>query len=517
MHTAFSKLHTAPARWVLLALSVGIFLVGCAAPLDRSPEDALRERIIAARREHLSQQPGKDGPITVSREPSEVEQQLAPERTEELDEMSGISSYEADPLELGTDLMGQAFGESETVELTLERAVSLAVQHNLDLGVARLLPDIAYQDVVRAEAAFDAVFFADVDFASLDTPQPPGAVPGLSSDQQSQDVTLNTGIRKRFDYGTRVTLETAPRYQQQRPTFNAFDNFYTASVAATVEQPLLEGFGPKANRAEVRLARSATLAQRQELRVALLRTVADVHEAYWDLYNARSNLLIQQRLLTRTVEDRDRLVERREFDVSPVRITEANSFVELRRSDVIRARQQVRLVSDRLKRLMSAPELPVAGETMVLPAEEPTREPVTFNLIDLVSQALQQRPEMEQALLDISDARVRLDLAENAELPQLDLAFTVRLNGLDENDLSDAYDDDIAELNFIDYVLALRFEQALGNREDRALRRRRQLEREQAGTAYRRQAESVVLEVKTALRDIITSYELIGASRAARR
>ena len=504
-------------RQTLLVLSGSLVLVGCAAPLDRSPEEALRERIIAARREHLAQQPGKDGPITVSREPSEVEQQLSPERTEELDEMSGISSYEGDPLELGTDLMGQTFGESETVELTLERAVAMAVEHNLDLGVARLLPDIAYQDVVRAEAAFDAVFFADVDYATLDTPQPPGAIQGLSSDQQSQEVTLNTGIRKRFDYGTRLTLETTPQYQQRRPTFNLFDNFYTASVAATVEQPLLEGFGPEANRAEVRLARNATLAQRQELRSVLLRLVSDVHEAYWDLYNARSNLLIQQRLLTRTVEDRDRLVKRKDFDVSPVRITEANSFVELRRSDVIRARQRVRLSSDRLKRLMSAPELPVAGETLVLPADPPTREPVTFNLVELVSQSLQRRPEMEQALLDVSDTRVRLDLAENAELPQLDLAFTVRLNGLAEDDLSDAIDEDIAELDFIDYILALRFEQALGNREDRALRRRRQLEREQAGTAYRQQAETVVLEVKTALRDIITSYELIGASRAARR
>jgi outer membrane protein len=517
MHTALQMFHAAPARSVLLALSLGLFFAGCATPLDRSPEEALRERIIAARREHLAQQPGKDGPITVSREPSEVEQQLSAERTEQLDDMSGISSYEGDPLELGTDLMGQTFGESETVELTLERAVKLAVEHNLDLGVARLLPDIAFEDVMRAEAAFDAVFFADVDYAALDTPQSPGAIQGLSSDTQSQDVTLNTGIRKRFDYGTSVTLETTPRYQQRRPTFNLFDNYYTASVAATVQQPLLEGFGPKANRAEVRLARNATLAQRQELRVALLQTVAEVHEAYWNLYNARSNLFIQQRLLTRTTEDRDRLVERRDFDVSPVRITEANSFVELRRSDVIRARQQVRVASDRLKRLMSAPELPVAGETLLLPAEEPTREPVTFNLIGLVSESLQQRPEMEQALLDISDARVRLDLAENAELPRLDLAFTVRLNALNEDDLGRAYEDDIAELNFIDYVLALRFEQALGNREDRALRRRRQLEREQAGTAYRRQAETVVLEVKTALRDIITSYELIGASRAARR
>ena len=431
--------------------------------------------------------------------------------------MSGIGSYEGEPLELGGDLMGREPAAGDAVELTLARAVQLAVEHNLSVGVARLLPGIAYQDVVRAEAAFDAAVFVEAAYAGLDTPQPPGSIEGLSSDQQSQNLSLTTGIRKRFAYGTSVSVETDPTYQQQRPTINLFDDYYTASVAATVEQPLLEGFGPAANRAEVRLARNATLDQREQLRAALLRVVAEVHGAYWDLFNARQNLLIQQRLLERTLDDRDRLVQRRDFDVSPVRITEANSFVELRRSDVIRARQRVRLASDRLKRLLSAPELPVAGETLIVPTDAPTREPVTFNLVELLSQALQRRPEMEQSLLGISDARVRARAAENARLPELDLAFTLRLNGLNEDDLAEAYDRDIGELSFIDYLVSLRFEQALGNRADEALLRRRRLEQERSTRAYRQQAEAVVLEVKDAMRNIITSYELIGASRAARR
>ena len=502
-------------RLGVLGLSGAV--AACAAPLDRSAEDALRERIVAARRAYLQAQPGADEPVTVTREPSEVEEQLTPERTEALDAMSGPGAYEGEPLDLGGDLMGRPFGEAETVSLTLERAVRSAVAHNLDVRVAWLRPEIAYEDVVRAEAAFDATFFADAQYATLDTPQPPGVIGGLSGDQQAQEFTLNTGLEKRLDYGTLVTVETNPVYQQQRPTFNAFDNFYTASVSATVEQPLLEGFGPAVTRSEVRLSRNATLAERQRLRETLLDVVAQVNAAYWDVFAARRNLLIQQRLLERTVEDRDRLVQRRDFDVSPVRITEANSFVELRRSDVIRARQRVRVASDALKRLINDPDLPVAGETLVVPADDPTREAITFNLVELVSRALRDRPEMERALLGISDSRIRLAVAENGRLPRLDAAFTIRLNGLDETELGDAYSDDIGSLDYIDYILALRFEQALGNRGDRALYRRSVLEREQAGHAYRRQAQAVVLEVKNAMRDIITAYELIGASRASRR
>ena len=492
-------------------------LPGCASPLDRSAEDALRQQIITARRDTLSREPGADAPVTVTREQSEVEQQLSDERRNELDAMSGLEAYEDAPLQLGDDLLGRPFDEAQAVALTLDDAIRRAVANNLDVAVARFQPRIAYQEVARAEAVFDGEFFVEATYQNLDTPQPPGVIGGLSGDIQGRDIQFNTGIRKPLAYGTLFTLETDPRFQRQQPTFNAFDDFFTASIAATVEQPLLEGFGRDVNRAEIRLARNATLDQRQALRRTLLTIVADVHEAYWDLFFARSNLLIQQRLLERTVEDRDRLVQRRDFDVSPVRITEANSFVELRRSDVIRSRQRVRLASDALKNLINAPDLPVAGETLVLPADAPTRAPITFNLLELVSQALRLRPEMEQALLDISDTRIRLDVARNARLPELNAFFTVALNGLDDSNLEDVYEDDIFELDYIDYIVGLSFEQALGNRGDTAAFRRRSLEREQATTAYRRRAQATVLEVKTALRNIITAYELIGASRASRR
>jgi len=47
--------------------------------------------------------------------------------------------------------------------------------------------------------------------------------------------------------------------------------------------------------------------------------------------------------------------------------------------------------------------------------------------------------------------------------------------------------------------------------------RQRRLERQSSVLAYQRQAQDIVREIKNALREVHTSYELIGSTRAARR
>jgi outer membrane protein TolC len=60
------------------------------------------------------------------------------------------------------------------------------------------------------------------------------------------------------------------------------------------------------------------------------------------------------------------------------------------------------------------------------------------------------------------------------------------------------------------------FEQPIGNRGAEADYRARQLERMQATVEYRRVVQRVVLDVKTALRNITTNYQLIEQTRSAR-
>ncbi|MEX0776607.1 MAG: TolC family protein [Phycisphaeraceae bacterium] len=489
---------------------------GCASPLERSAEEAMREQLLASHRRYVSSVAA--GPvIEVSRPPSEVERELTPERTAELDHMAGPDSYRGQTMRLGPDLQGNS--ETDMAGISLRRAIELAVKNNLNVEVARLSPAITQAQVIAAEAAFDAVFYSTLTIERTDTPRPGTAAGGFASVfggvQEREVDALTTGIRKPLTTGGQFAVQTTFARNYDEPTFFLMPEYYTANVEMIITQPLLRGFGTDVNRAEILLAQSGRHASVQELRRALLQTASDTEQAYWTLYFARQRLLIQGRLLGRTEEDYERIKKRQDFDVSPVRKTEASSFVELRRSEVIRARQDVRVASDALKRLIHSSELPISGETLIIPSDEPADATIRFNLLDAVTTALQRRPELQSALLQIRDTAVRLRVADNARLPLLNVSATMRYNGLGGG-VDSAYGR-LTDGDFIDYILGAQFEQPIGNRAAEAFYTQRSLERRQAVTAYQLAAQDVVLEVKNAMRNLLTAYELIGSSRAGRR
>ena len=295
--------------------------------------------------------------------------------------------------------------------MSLQRAVHLAVKNNLDVRFAQLQPAISRTQITQAEAAFDAIIFDNYNHQDLDTPQPP-TIGGLETFGSVQDDTrqFQTGIRKPLTTGGQFQVSTQFGRNFRDPSFFDVDTFYEANVEATLTQPLARGFGQDVVTSQISLARNARRESVEDLRGQLLTTVFQVEQTYWDLVFSRQLLLIRQRLLDRTVADRDQLKERENYDVSPVRLTEANSFVELRRADVIRSRQQVRSSSDLLKRLMNSPELPVTGEVLLVPLDRPADLPMSYSFVDAVTTALRERPELRRALLEIND-RVRSDSA----------------------------------------------------------------------------------------------------------
>lgn len=501
-------------RTALLSAAVTVpWAAGCQEPLTRETQQALRQSLIESHRRHLEATAA--GPvIETRRSASEVEQELVRQgRVGELDEISGPGSYGDLKLDIGFDLVG--VDDAPMVMITLQQAIRQAVQNNLDLQIARLRPAIAQAQVVQAEAAFDAVFFTNFDWRKLDTPQPTGTVPGLSDNIDEDSFELVTGIRKPLTSGGQVTVSTLFGRTERNPSFFLVDSFYDANVALTLEQPLLRNFGSDVSRSEIELARNALQTEREGLRDALMQTALNAEQAYWNLVFARQQLLIQLRLLERTVADYQNLLARIEFDAAPVQITEAASLVELRRSDVLRARQAVRNASDQLKRLIEDEKLPLAGEALLQPVDPPADAPLRYSLIDAVTTALRSRAELRTALLAIDDASIRQRVADNQRLPLLNLVASAQISG-SQPSASDTYDQ-LTDVDFIDYVLGVQFEQPIGNRQAEALVRQRQLERRAAVVDYQRQARDVVLEVKDALRELITSYELIGATRAARR
>ena len=117
-------------------------------------------------------------------------------------------------------------------------------------------------------------------------------------------------------------------------------------------------------------------------------------------------------------------------------------------------------------------------------------------------------------MLSISDAQIRQHLADNLRLPLLNLSAQIAYFGLDD-DTGTSYQN-LNDGDYIDYVFGLNFEVPLGNRAAEAEFQRSRLQRTASLVNYWRTVQFVVRNVKNALRDVVTNYELIQARRSFR-
>jgi outer membrane protein len=480
-----------PALLTLTAVFAGLTGGGCTSPLARSEEQELREMLLASHRLHgQALADSRTTPLRVTRADSITEQDLTPERRNELDKTSGPEAYKTDVPQLGPDLTGKT--EGKVVAMTLQEAVSRAVRKNLDVQLANLGPAFNDTQITQAEALFDAVYFADYSFQQLDTPQPPL----FGNDRQRETHGIATGIRKPMTTGGQFTIQTDLARNAIDTKGLGGDTFNSADVLLSLTQPLLRNFGEEVNRAQIELSHNAKAQSIQDVRTRMTDVALQTEAAYWQLVFARQKLLILYRLQQRAEKDRDQIKKRLDYDAQPVQLTEANSFVELRRAEVIRSRQDVRLLSDTLKRLINSDDLPLSGETVIEPLDNPADLAVNLqlSLLDAVSAALRHRPEVQRALLEIKDGAIRQRVADNQRLPQLNLAATLRYNSSSDNTASAL--GRITDGDYIDYLLGAQFETPIGNRAPEAAYRQRQIEHRALTIAYQRAAQQAVQEVK---------------------
>jgi len=497
---------------------VTLSLAGCQDPLARDSTATLRRMVIEAQRRQLDAA-GTDAPTAVRAERGDSYLEADPKRRAELDKISGPQIYDSIKVDRGPGLDGKPL---KTVSLSLRQAITSAVRNNLGVRVARLQPAVSEAQIVAAEAVFDATFFMNASYGKTDQPSTrssidPSLAPFGFPFVVNETANFSTGIRKPLETGGQIELSTGFDYANtQTPGQSSLpDPAWTSNLTLSLTQPLLRNFGAPALRSQIALTRNAHRRDVLTLHAQLLAVVTQVEQAYWQLAFAHHLLAVQQRLNDMTVETRDKIKARQEYDVNPVQMSQAQSFVDQRRGDLIRARRAVADASDQLKQLMQHKDLPLAGETLIVPTDAPVEVAVQYSLLDAVTTALAHRPEMRSAILNIDDASIRQMIADNQRLPILDLSAQMNYSGLDDK-LDGSYTE-LGEAHFIDYLLALQFEAPIGNRRAEADWQRTRLQRRQAVVSYAAVGRDVVRDVKGALRGLREAWALIGAARAERR
>ena len=395
--------------------------------------------------------------------------------------------------------------DSNSQTVGVESLLVKTLEHSAQVKVFSDLPLIRQTAITEASAAFDWNAFLNTRWD--DTSDPVGNIltTGGSSRFRNNQWTGTAGLARRNTYGGRFEVAQDLGHQNTNSTFFQPNNQGTSRLRLSYVQPLLQGRGKVYNRSLIVLAEIDTSIAKDEFSRQLQSHLLEVTRAYWALYLERASLVQKRRLLERAEGVQESLQARAAVDVVGSQLARVTAAVTNRRSDLVRTEMAVRNAQDRIQALVNDPSLGMTMNLEMVPTDLPIRHAEELRVGDVLSTAIQKRPEVDQAIKQIKAACVRLGMSKNELLPQFDFIAETYVAGLrGQSDIGRAWTDQFST-GEPGYAVGLTYEMPIGNRAAKARLQRRRLEVRQLQNQFNATVETLLMETKVAIREVRTS------------
>src|SRR6202051_142358 len=367
--------------------------------------------------------------------------------------------------------------------ISMNDAVALALENNLDIAISRYNLNIADTDIWRAKAGFNTILGVNNGVVQN---TPGGGVGGLGtqvgSGQGGTSVgaggagagtsglvqsTLGSGpLITSFDPIITGTLSFDHNHILPTSTFSPASPFHTttgnfayqqafasgtnmlvgfnntrqaigdapfqplspqlnSSFNFKLTQHLLQGFGFAPNNRFIRIAKNNREISDVAFRWQITTTVDQIENMYWDLVFAYENARVQNESLAfaqKTLSD-----TRKQVDIgslAPIEVVRAQSTVATNQQAVTLAQTNLQLeqllMKNALTRSLKDPTLATAEVIPTSTMDVPAQEPIVPTE-DLISEALRHRAELVESRIDLNSRELSNKAVRSALLPTLDL------------------------------------------------------------------------------------------------
>lgn len=442
--------------------------------------------------------------------------------------LGGVESYTVGearpPLDAGATL----------TPMTLQGAIDLALEVNLNLQSARLNPLIQDYNVRSAQSAFSPTLSGTFGFnnaTSLSTSQLDGG-----SSITNERATFNTSISKLMPWaGGRLSANFNNSRTESNNSFATRNPSYSSSLNLSYSQPLLAGFSIDNQRAALRTQEIQSQITNLQLEAQAANIVAQVESAYWGLRASIEQIEIQRLSLSqaeRLLEEnqvREQLGRATEYQVIQSEAQVASAEQSLLNAEITWRNRELALK----QLLLDGAGDPLLGAT-INPTDLPGLVDTEVNLQAAIDMALSQRTDIRQQQEQLRITEINLDVSKSSALPTLDLTASYSLAGVGGDQYSrdnlggdpvlvapGGYSDGIQAISNFDaptWNVSLNASYPLGINSQSVALERAELQARQQELSLRSQELSVVTQVTSAglaVQNTFLQYDAAERSRVA--
>jgi outer membrane protein len=323
-------------------------------------------------------------------------------------------------------------GVRPTVALTVDDAIKLALDRNLDIAVQRLNPRTFDFAIAGLRAGFRPTLtstFTQQTVVNPATQTISGAAAGTGI--ETHQTVWNGGVTQNLPWGGGSLTLAANNLRQSTTNLTAlFNPVFSPNWSAQFTQPLLRNFSVDSTRQQLVVTGLNQQISEIQLQAAIINTISNVRNAYWDYVFAVQSVEVARRsveLAEQLVRDNQTRVEI--GTMAPIDVVQAQSQAATQRQNMATAEGTRRTAELTLKRLIVAGTQDPNWNVELDPTDRPDFVPEPVDVEAAVRRALEARTDLQQARKSLQVNDVTLKFLRNQTLPQADLNARYALAG----------------------------------------------------------------------------------------
>ena len=393
---------------------------------------------------------------------------------------------------------------ADTLTLSIDDAVRMAVERNLGLQVATYSPAIAETGIRKAGAIYDPLLSALAEHQGSNAQVAPQS---FFVDQQ-RDFRFDASISQLLPSGATTALSFNNIWSMDNlrlPT----SRYAQPRLTLSLSQPLLQGLGREVTERGITTADDAMDSSLADWTQQALNTAATARNLYLLLVMTRESLATRQASLDLA----------REIQAQNEGRVAAGALAAYQLQDsllgVLQAQKNLldasRAEKDAADLLCTA--LHLQPGTAIATTAPPPPETPEVSVSDALRTAMLRRPDVVKGRISVRTAEFNEKVSRNLALPSLALQGSAGVTGIDAS-YGEAFAD-MGSARYPVWSVGLSFSVPIGNNSARADVAANRLIASQARTQLAATEESAALEVRTALRALDSAYQQIRVTEQA--
>jgi outer membrane protein len=430
-----------------------------------------------------------------------------------------------------------AVGARPTVSMTLDDAIKLALDRNLDIAVQRLNPQTFDFSIAGLRASYRPTLTSTMSQQSVTNPSTQtisGAAPGQGI--STGTVNWNGGLVQNLPWGGGAFQATLNNSRIATTSLTAlFNPVFSPNWSMQFTQPLMRNFRLDNTRQQLVVTGLNQQISEIQLQAAIINTISNVRNAYWDYVFTTQSVEVARRsveLAEQLVRDNQTRVEI--GTMAPIDVVQAQSQAATQRQNLAVAEGTRRTAELTLKRLIVAGTQDPNWSVALEPTDRPDFRPEPVDVEAAVRRALESRTDLQQARRNQQVNDVTLRFLRNQTLPQADLTARYALTGQGGTqyltqgtginrvvigEIPGGYRDALGSLlngSFPTWNVALNVSYPLGSSAQEAAVARARVQVSQTEAQLRQIELQIATDVTNAATQVQNNVERVEAAQAAR-